>query len=167
MDWLNMWLSIPIALAGFGLTYWQARKARTAAEAAKTAADSAKNQFRLVSAASLLPQLSQLEEAVVVAARTKSPEMLTHVLGSWLWQAALCRGYLDSTRPEEDAVMKKLQKSITTASTLKVAAASFDGNTDWHLTTEPARKSIADVTQRLGTIAAQQAVRTEDDPDGT
>lgn len=167
LESVNAWTAVPIALVGFGLTFRQAKKARTAAEAARAAAETAKDQFRLVSAASLLPQLMRLEGAVDVAARSKSNDMMTHVLESWLWQSSMCRGYLDSARPEEDQVMKKLQKSIAAVSALKLAVANFDDGTDWHQMTEAARKAISGVTQQLGGVAAQQSVRTEGPTDGS
>ncbi|MFW2239266.1 hypothetical protein ACVH9Z_34315 [Rhodococcus opacus] len=158
--------SIPLAVLGFGLAIWQAYEARRAANRAETAADAAKRaaeesrgQFRLLSAASLLPQLNRLEETIDQAVDKQSLELLLHAVSSWRWQAGMCRGYLDPAREEEAAVMVNIQKSMLALSQLKQSILDFGDSTDWAKETKRARKAIGDVTGELGALAAYQSVK--------
>lgn len=168
LNWVNATVSIPLALLGFSLAIWQsveakksADQAKTAAEAAKEAAEESRAQFRLLSAASLLPQLLRLEESIERAIEKKSTDLLSHSVASWRWQAGMCRGYLDGGSAEETAVMTNIQKSIVAVGQLKESIMDFGVSTDWPKETKKARRSIGAVTQELGALAAQQTAKEQ------
>lgn len=165
-EWFNLYLSLPLGVAAFAIAIWQIRDAKkaaddakNAAEAARTASDSTREQFRSMSASSLLPQLLRLDEAVDRAIETKSSPLLLHLLLTWRWQAGLCRQYLDGTNPAEKEVMTKIQGSITAATNLKAELLRFTDETDWVKTTSRFRTAIGDVTGDLGSLAGQQTIK--------
>lgn len=155
---LNTWLTIPLAVIGFCITIYQVRKAKSAADAAKDAIDSATTQFRQVSAASITSQLSHMEDIVGRAIEKQSADLLSFAITWWKWQAGQCRAFLDTDVPDEAEFEKRIQKSITDATRLKGAMSSFDSQTDWVAATKTARKSIGDVTAQVGTFAANRSI---------
>ena len=168
LEWLNASLALPIALVGFGIAIWQVRDAVTAANGAKSAADAAKSaaedaieRFKSLSASALIPQLVRLEEAVDVAVERQSVDLLRHVVQNWRWQAGSCREFLDENVEAEAAVMKKIQRSITAATSLRGELHGFSASTDWIAETTKLRKSIGDVTADLGALSAQQTIKEQ------
>ncbi|PRC43029.1 hypothetical protein C6A85_000000107465, partial [Mycobacterium sp. ITM-2017-0098] len=169
-QWANLYLQVPIGIAGFGFAFYQigqakkqigqaktaAENAQTAAEAARNAAESARGQFKTMSVAVLLPQLRTVEEAVDRAILDRSLTLLAHLLQDWRWHASACREYLDDGVEVEAAAMKDIQASVTAAANLKHRFPGFDAATDWAKETSRMRKTMADVTSNLGALSAQQ-----------
>ncbi|MGV0805926.1 hypothetical protein [Mycolicibacterium setense] len=165
-EWLNLYWQMPLGLIGFGIAIWQIRGARnaasdakSAAEAAQLAADRTRDQFKSMSASSLLPQLLRLDEAVDRAIETRSTPLLIHVILTWRWQAGLCREYLDGSNPSEKDVMTRIQGSITAATGLKSDLLKFNDDTDWIKATTRFRNAIGEVTGDLGSLAGQQTMK--------
>ncbi|ORI28269.1 hypothetical protein [Rhodococcus sp. 1168] len=170
LEWTNAALSVPLALIGFVAAIWQAVlakraaiKAKDAAEAAQAAAEaaakSAREQFKLLSTASIGPHLVRLEENIDSAIDKKSPELLTVAILNWRWQAGMCRQFLDPSKPQEKTLMSNIQKSIVAVKTLKLEILQFDNTTNWTTQTSRLRKAIGEVTADLGPLAAQQSVQ--------
>lgn len=165
-EWSNLYLQLPLGAAAFLIAIWQIRDAKKAADDAKTAAESAqeaanrtREHFKSMSASSLLPQLLRLDESVHRAIETKSEPLLLHVIGTWRWQAGLCREYLDETNQSEKDVMTKIQGSIAAATTLKADLLKFNDDTDWVKSTARFRSAIGEVTGDLGSLAGQQTIK--------
>ncbi|MGE2717892.1 hypothetical protein ACQI4L_27855 [Mycolicibacterium litorale] len=165
-EWANLYLQLPLGIAGFWFAIVQIRQAKAAAseakdaaEAAQVAADRTREQFRTASASSLLPQLLRLDEAVDRAIETRSAPLLIHVILTWRWQAGLCREYLDGSVPLEKEVMTKIQGSILAATTLKGELLRFKKDTDWVKATSRFRTAIGEVTSDLGSLAGKQTMK--------
>lgn len=153
-DRVNTVVSIPLAVVGFLIAYWQIWKTRSAAVAAKDAAEEATDRFRSLSGASLIPQLVSLEQALDTAIEHRSPDLLRHVVQNWTWQAGVCREYLDG----DAAVEKEIQNSISAATSLKTKISGFGATSDWIKDTDRFRKAVGTVTGRLGGLSAKQAL---------
>lgn len=166
LNWTNALASLPLGIVGFIIAIVQIRQAKdaaknaqTAAEAAMQAASSAREQFKTVSASSLIPQLIRLEEAVTTAMHQKSLPLLTHVVGNWVWQAGQCRQFLDSGRAEEATIMTNIQKSITAIRALKQELPKLNEQANWIDATSRVRKALSVVTADLGSLAAHQTIK--------
>jgi hypothetical protein len=159
----NAICAIPLAAVGFSVTIWQTARARSAADAARAAAESAKSGFRLISAAQLLEHLNGTEQAFIVAVTKQSPDLLLRLVGDWIWHANQCRGFLDAAKRDQKVVMVNIQKSVTQLTSLKHVVHSFDGSTNWWVKTARARIAIANVTADLGVIAANQSISGGED----
>ena len=159
LDWANAIAAIPLAVIGFAVAIQQIRKAKSAAESARDAANNALGSFTALSAASVLPQLVTLETVLDIAVDHKSTPLLGHLIQNWKWQADTCRALLEHSSDEEaDALMKQIQKSISAATSLKKSMVRFDGGTDWVAETERLRSSIGVVTGGLGSLSIRQTL---------
>ncbi|WP_078279079.1 hypothetical protein [Mycobacteroides franklinii] len=172
-EWSNLYLAIPLGLFGFLVAICQivqakraadraevkAGEAKTAAEAAKFAAENARSQFKTMSVTVLLPQLRSLEDAVERAIQDKNLILLLHLLQDWRWHASACRQYLDESIEAEAKAMTDIQKSVTAVTDLKPKLLGFKGDTDWVQATGRVRKTIAGVTANLGALTAQNTVK--------
>jgi hypothetical protein len=149
--------AIPVAVVGFGATIWQTRRARTAAEAARRAAQASRVAMGRASLLVLLPQLHRVEEELERAVRSDGVDLVFVWLGTWRWQAAQTRGLLNIASPREKKVLKLLQTSIMAASTTK-AEILTDPQSDLLISTKAVRESISLVTNELGTLAIEQGL---------
>lgn len=165
-EWLNLYLQLPLGAAGFWFAIVQirqaktsAKEAKTAAEAAREAADTAIANFKSRSISSLIPQLMQLEDMIAQAVSKQSPEFLIHALHTWGWQAALCRELLDDDQPEEQRIMQHIQRSTSSAATLKKQLLTMDEAADWSGKTSRLRGAVSDVNSGLQALSAALVVK--------
>jgi hypothetical protein len=165
-EWSNLYLQLPLGLAGFAFAIWQIRDAKKAANEAKDAAESARDaanraitNFKSRSISSLIPQLMQLEDMIAQAVSKQSSEFLTHALHTWGWQAALCRELLNDDEPAEQKIMQNIQRSTSAAATLKKQLATNDGLGDWPSKTSRLRGAVSDVNSGLQALSAALVVK--------
>jgi hypothetical protein len=164
-DWLsplNAWVSIPLQALGFGLTFWQIRKTRKSADAAKTAALGAQAQIGSNLLLVVLPQLNQIETNLEWAISNSNRIAVVHYLGSWRWQAGQVRGHLERQGEEDEEFLTMLQSSIATAADTKLAIQ--DPSTDLTKRTRAALKSIAAVTGLVGEMTARNSIEKGSQP---
>jgi hypothetical protein len=160
VDHLATIFSIPLALIGFGITIWQLKKTKSAAEAAqdaaKDAASSIKDQVRAINLASLVPQLIRIENEIERAIGDGSVEILRFWIALWRQHAGEARAYLEATTTGEKRVLRNIQSSISTAADTRSRIHGLNELANLGTITEDLRKVVSRVTGELGTIAARQ-----------
>jgi hypothetical protein len=165
VDHITTTLGIPLALIGFGVTWWQLKKTKSAAEAAAKAAEQTQGQLKKLNLVSLLPQLARIEEGLDEAVVASSAQMLRFWIASWRWQAGEIRGYLNSDNADEKRIMKSIQASIASASDVRNLLHTTPPTQLVAMTTD-LRKLMGKVTGELGTLTAKQTARVGDDGTG-
>lgn len=155
LDHVTTAAGIPLALIGFGVTWWQLKKTKSAAQAAASAAEQAQSQLRKLNLVSLLPQLARIEEGLDEAVSASSAQMLRFWIASWRWQAGEIRGYLNFENPDEKKLMKTIQASIASASDVRNSLHSTP-NSRYVTMTGDLRKLMGRVTGELGTLTTKQ-----------
>jgi hypothetical protein len=150
--------TIPLAIAGFGFTLWQIRKARTAAEAARDAARDAQRGIGRGTLLLLIPQLYRTEEELERAIGDGQPGLMLSWLAIWRWQASQLRGLLKVTAPDERGILKAIQKSMVATADLKTEMLGIKSN-DLVDATKEVRTTIAAVTNGLGELAMVQGMQ--------
>ena len=168
LNWTAAIATILLPIIGFGIAFYQIRQATNAADAAKTAAESARNavnkalgDFKARSVAGLIPQLLQLESIIETAVEHKSRDLLTHAIFNWRWQAGLCREMLTGDTETEQTVMVLIQRSTAAASQLKLDMMDFNDQTDWPTTTRRLRMAVEDVVAELSSLSAKYVAKEE------
>ena len=157
--------AIPFAIIGFGVTIWQTIKARTAAEAARDAANSAKVQVSRSNLLLLIPQLQKAEEELERAVTGDSTSAVIYWLGIWRWHGSQLRGYLSITLPSDRKILKLLQSSLTVAGATKNQLVGPDAH-ELAKETKAVRDAIVLVTTELGALAASQSSEIGDSSHG-
>jgi hypothetical protein len=152
--------SIPFALIGFAITWWQLVKTRDAANAAKAAALRATAQFSRMTLVSALPQLRQIDDEMDCAIREQSAEALRFWISRWKWEASDTRGHLSETIKEEARIMRAIQSSLTAASDLGRAMHATAPD-QLAAVTDDLMRSVDKITAELGTLAAKKALETD------
>jgi hypothetical protein len=154
--------AIPLALAGFGITFWQIARTRRVAEAARDAARSTQSDIIRSSLLILIPQLQRVEEELDRAIQIGSDDLAMTCLANWRWQAGQVRGYLSRTSKGNRQIISSLQSSIAMAAQVKSAIIDSSA-ADLADITKSARDAIADVTNELGMLAAVQGTSIGDE----
>lgn len=156
LDPLNSWGAIPLQVLGFGIAFWQIRKTRKSADAAKNAALGAQAQIGSNLLLVVLPQLNQIETNLEWAISNANRIAVVHYLGSWRWQAGQVRGHLERQGDQDEDFLAMLQSSIATAADTKLALQ--DPAADLTKRTRAALKSIAAVTGLVGEMTARNSI---------
>ncbi|MCG8921287.1 hypothetical protein [Lentzea sp. CC55] len=147
--------SIPLALLGFGVTIWQLIKTKSAAEAARSSAESAVHQMRRGNIIGLLRELHRVEDEIDKAVYHNSVDLLFVWLSVWRWQASELRGYLSESVGDERKVMKAIQASMTVVVNVKSSLVGRE-NSDLSALTAQLRQVVATVTRELGSLSVVQ-----------
>jgi hypothetical protein len=155
IEGLNTWTTIPLQIVGFGLAIWQIRKAITAAEAAKVAADQAVARVSSNLLLVVLPQLVQAEMNLEWAVAKGDSQVVAHYLGVWRWQAGQARGHLNEDH-RHDELRTKIQASIAMAADAKLSLQ--DPTVDVLKKAKPVQRAIAEVTGVVGELTASGSV---------
>ena len=150
--------AIPLAIAGFGFTLWQIRKARTAAEAARDAAKEAQRGIGRGTLLLLIPQLQRTEDEVERAIGDGKQDLMFSWLAIWRWQASQLRGLLKVAAPDERGILKAIQKSMVATADLKTELFGIQ-NSDLVDATREVRTAITAVTNGLGELAVVQGMQ--------
>ena len=150
--------TIPLAVAGFGFTLWQIRKARNAAEAARDASREAQRGIGRSTLLLLVPQLQRTEEELERAIGNKQQDLVVSWLTIWRWQAGQLRGLLKVAAPTERDIMKAIQKSMVASAELKTDLVGIKSN-DLAVATKEVRIAIAAVTNGLGELSMVQGLQ--------
>lgn len=143
---------IPLALAGFGATFWQSRGAKKAAEQARDAAESTRERLIRSSLISLIHQLGKTEEELDQAVREGEIKVAISWINTWKWQASQAKGLIKASSSDEQKVLRTLQTSIVAAGQAKNTLIS--NPTDLVSDTASVRGSIVKVTGEIGHLAA-------------
>ncbi|MFC7933549.1 hypothetical protein [Streptomyces cinereoruber] len=143
---------IPLALAGFGATFWQTRKARKAAEQARDAAESTRDKLIRSSLISLIHQLSKTEEELDQAVSNGETGVAISWINTWKWQASQAKGLIKASNSGEQKVLKALQTSIVAAGEAKNTLIS--NPVDLVSDTASVRAAIVKVTGEIGHMVA-------------
>ncbi|WP_326561968.1 hypothetical protein [Micromonospora sp. NBC_01796] len=151
--------ALPIAAVGFGLTLWQLRKTRKAAEAARDAAHTAQAAISRSNVLVLIPQLQRIEEELERAVLSKSKTLVRSHLQSWRWQAGQMKGLLKAGSLGTDELLIDIQDSISGASEAASQLLST-GDLDLADVTKVARSSMARATNELSSIASMQGIQS-------
>ncbi len=149
--------AIPLALIGFGVTFWQLGRTHRAALAAKLAADRAVQQMSRITLIGLLPQLRQIDDELDRAIKEESIEGLRFWVSRWKSQASEARAHLDRVNREEARLMRVIQSSLSAASDLRQSLHSIPVS-QLPDATEDFMTSVNQITSELGTIAARKAM---------
>jgi PIN domain nuclease of toxin-antitoxin system len=143
---------IPLALAGFGVTFWQAREAKRAAEQARDAAESTRDRLIRSSLISLIHQLAKTEEELDQAVRDGESGIAISWINTWKWQASQAKGLIKASNNGEQKVLKALQTSIIAAGEAKNTLIS--NPSDLVSDTASVRSAIVKVTGEIGHMVA-------------
>ncbi|WP_344398321.1 hypothetical protein [Actinomadura alba] len=151
--------SIPFALIGFGVTFWQLSKTKKAAESARDAAKIAQGEMSRASLLTLIPQLQRVEEELERAVRLNSSELVISWLANWRWQAGQVRGLLMVISPNDKKTLKAIQASVAAAALVKSSLID-DPDLDLSASTKPARDAMSIVTNEIGALATTHQIQT-------
>ncbi|MER6035473.1 hypothetical protein ABT133_16380 [Streptomyces sp. NPDC001835] len=158
VDAASTWSSIPLAVAGFGVTIWQTIKAKKAAEMAQMSAQEATDRISRSSLLVLLPQLHRAEEQLERAVRDGSVELTISWLYTWRWQAGQVRGLLDESDPIQREMATSLQASISSATSAKEKLIA-NSSPDIVTATRTVRAAVGKVTGELGAMASSHGMQ--------
>ncbi|MFB7430512.1 hypothetical protein ACFCZ5_04135 [Streptomyces microflavus] len=143
---------IPLALAGFSVTFWQAREAKKSADQARDAAESTREKLIRSSLISLIHQLGKTEEELDQAVREGESRSAISWINTWKWQASQAKGLIKSSNAEEVKVLRALQTSIVAAGEAKNTLIS--NPSDLVSDTANVRSAIVKVTGEIGPLVA-------------
>ncbi|MER6955766.1 hypothetical protein [Streptomyces sp. NPDC000618] len=144
--------SIPLALAGFTITAWQARGAKHAAEQARDAAESTRERIIRSSLIALSHQLIKTEDELDKAVNDGEIKVAITWINTWKWQASQAKGMLKASNNDEQKILKALQTSIVAAGEAKNTLVSSP--TDLITDTANVRAAIVKVTGEVSSLAA-------------
>jgi hypothetical protein len=148
--------SIPLALTGFGITFWQLLKTKKAAIAARLAAENATRNINRSTFIMLVPQLMTVEGELDEAVRRGSLELTLLSLRTWRSHAVQVRGLLDLVAPGDNPkVLRAIQNSVSSVVSAKSRLTETPGE-DLAMATRQVRKAIATVTTELGVLAVAE-----------
>ncbi len=147
----SLYSSIPFAIIGFGITYWQLIKTRNAAQAATQAAYNAQRQLARNHIIILLHQLPRAEEELDRAISSGSVESTAAWLNTWRVQAGQLRGLLKDDDGVDPGFSANIQSSIVDAAGAKDKILRRPGP-DLSGNTRQARTSIGRVTNEIGEL---------------
>ena len=112
--------TIPLALIGFGITFWQLARTRRAASAAQIAAENATHRIATDNLTGLINRLDLFEERLTYAAKDGNPELISLILRDWNQHAMKTRSLIELLRPQKEEEIKRvIQRSIAAASSAK------------------------------------------------
>jgi hypothetical protein len=126
VDWVTI-IGLPLTLLGLYLTWWQAKKAASAAVAARRAVRRTEQQIRANQLLVLVPQLSRTVAELDSAIQADNPFLAQRDLNSWRWQAGNIHGILSGANPSEKKLLRTLQQSVGLAQT--AGGTLLDGKT--------------------------------------
>jgi hypothetical protein len=120
--WLEMrwfeWLGVagfPLTILGFALTWWQARKAAKAADAARVATSRTRKQLTSNQLLVRIPQLGWIARELDVAIEGDNREFARRFLDQWRSEAGNIRGILGADRGEDGALLRQIQEAVSLA----------------------------------------------------
>ena len=116
VDWITV-IGLPLTLLGLYLTWSQARKATSAAAAARKAVTRTEQQLRENQLLVLVPQLRWTVNELDLAIQGKDSVLVQRELKSWRWQAQNIHGILSGMGPSEKGILTKIQQSVVLAQT--------------------------------------------------
>jgi hypothetical protein len=116
VDWITV-IGLPLTLLGLYLTWSQARKATSAAAAARKAVSRTEQQLRANQLLVLVPQLRWTVNELDSAIQGKDSMLVQRELNSWRWQAQNIHGILSGTGSSEKEILTRLQQSVVLAQT--------------------------------------------------
>ncbi|MEU1604127.1 hypothetical protein [Micromonospora matsumotoense] len=151
--------AVPIALAGFSVTFYQIKKTRKAAEAAEGAARNSQAAIGRSNLLVLIPQLQRVEEELDRAVRDASKPVVISSLQAWRWQAGQVRGLLQVGKLAKRDLLVDIQDSVSAASQAQSELTGSGGELSLAVATKDARDAIAKVTNELGAVATVQGIQ--------
>jgi len=170
VDHISKIASIPLTLLGFGFTIWQLLKTKSAVQAAYEATLAMRRQVRRTNLATLLPQLTRIEDEIDRAVANRSVETVRSLISDWRWQAGETRIYLSASNAQEKKILRSIQASISVAADTQreIHREIHDVDSPELLVsvTDPLRKAVSRVTGELGAVAAQQVLDSGGVSDG-
>jgi hypothetical protein len=114
LSWVD-WLSVggfPLALLGIYFAWQEARKATSAATAARLAVDRTQRQLRANQLLVLVPQLRWISTELEQSINDDDRDLAGRNLHNWRWQAGHVHGILSAADPAEKKLLKTLQDSV-------------------------------------------------------
>lgn len=162
LDAVNGVTAIPFAVVGFGVTFWQLRKTKDAANAASDAARRAQRQISRGNILMLLPQIQRIEDELERAIQLDQVQLAISWLATWRWQAGQLRGLLPNENNQRRRLHRSLQASISVAAETKIRLLDPAQASDLVAITNAVRAAIAAVTNELGALAVEYGASTEE-----
>lgn len=101
-----------LTLTGIYLAWNQARRAASAAEAARNAVQRTQRQLRANQLLVLVPQLRWISTELDASIMANDRDLACRNLNNWRWQAEHIHGILSVNDPTEKRLLKKLQDSV-------------------------------------------------------
>lgn len=148
VDWITV-AGLLLTLVGLYITWRQARNAANAAKAAQDAIIATERTIRSKQLMVLIPQLRWIVSELETAITTNDRKGARRQFDSWRWQASNIQGILTVADPEESAILRGLQESVSLA---RVAgAALLDEKSTIFSRASKARTSIVAVCDELNT----------------
>ena len=159
VDHITTMTTIPFTVTGFGIAIWQTIKTRKAAEAAQSAVDATQRKLSRTSLLVLIPQLQRAEGELERAINQGSKDLVINWLAEWRWQASQLRGHLKIASPSDRRLLKLIQDSVVSAATTKTGLVGITIG-DLSMESQKALAAIANVTNELGSLMAQQGIES-------
>lgn len=159
VEWLGA-VGFPLTLLGLYLTWWQARKAFDAAEAAKQASTKTQRQMRANQLIVLIPQLRWISSELDAAIQDNNKSLARRHLDNWRWQASHIHGILSSAEPDQVEVLRRLQLSVAQAAT--AGAVLIKPNGSIKADCMKARAAIASVCDDLNAWVGKNSTQVLD-----
>lgn len=126
-EWLGVVLGVvglPLGLLGLWMTWKQAKKAVTAANAARTAIGKTQRQLMVNQLLVLVPQLRWIAAEIDVAIENENRGLTRRHFDSWRGQAGNITGMLTGNGNEDEELIREIQEAVSLASTASSALLS-------------------------------------------
>jgi hypothetical protein len=101
-DAIGTWLGIALAVAGFGVTWWQLWRTRTAAEAARAAVTATETRLATNHLLILLSQLQQIDAEMEAACASGERDAVVRALLRWTNVGSECLGILKNRNADRE-----------------------------------------------------------------
>lgn len=120
VDWVGV-VGFALTLIGLGLTFRQARGAKSAAEAAQAGVERTQRHLRANQLLVLVPQLRWISSELDAAIELDDAAAVRRQLDSWRWQAGHVHGVLLAGKDVDGKLLRTLQTSTGLATTANSA----------------------------------------------
>lgn len=155
-EWVGV-VGVVLTLAGIGMTFRQARKARSAAEEALVAAGKAHEELSLRQALLMVPRMRGLAADLDAALDAGEDAWVRRTLDAWRWDAGQLNGLL---RQDAQAARRLLRSLTSSASLAALAMEESDEEGKGRATgSDEARSAINEACTELSVWAGECSAR--------
>ncbi|MEU9820889.1 hypothetical protein ACIGG9_10760 [Pseudonocardia alni] len=158
LDQIITLIATPLALLGLYLAWKEIRKTKTAAEAARDAAQRAQTALSRNSVVIILYQMQQVETELEKAISDKDRQRSIYWMSTWRSLAGQAVGHLKFINALSDELNEKILNSVETCGKAKNSLVGTAGDTV--RISMPGLKSVTGVTADVGVLSVMQNLKS-------